>query len=215
MKIALALDNFGPSSEDSIDSFAAACVPYIDTVKIGLELFTRFGPAALKFANGKEIFLDLKLHDIPRTVGNVVREINRFGVHYLTIHANENNIEMVKEALKEVRPPTKILVVSLLTSSETKDVSSVISLCANSGVTGFVSPVRMVKEIKAKVPNAFVVTPGIRIESQPFKNDDQKAVASPEEALVAGSDMIVVGRAVNISPEPTKVLESLQKFRNV
>lgn len=217
MKLALALDNFSSSNKATIRALAYSCLPYVDVVKIGLELFTRFGPEALSFAGDRETFLDLKLKDIPNTVKNAVHEANKLGVDYLTIHGNSDP-EMLKAASGAAKK-IKLLAVTKLTSSNVNDekqifdeVHFVSKMCYDLGIKGFVAPVPWVQTIKSQYSDTFVVTPGIRLKSK-IKSDDQKHIATPQEAFEAGTDIIVIGRPVTASTNPVKVLQALQKYR--
>ena len=150
-------------------------------VKVGLELFISEGWKVLDLISEKgfEIFLDLKLHDIPNTVANSVRKISNFNVALTTIHLNGGK-DMIEAASSE-KGNIKILGVSILTSLSESDIFEITN-------TEF---------------DAYFV-PGIRND---ISDDDQKRVMSSQEAYQKGADFIVVGRPITKSEDPRKALE--------
>jgi len=201
---------------------AAAAVARIgDAVsfyKVGLELFLADGPETLRMlrGEGKRVFLDLKLHDIPRTVERAVGSCLRHGADLLTIHA-QGSTAMVQAAVRAVREAgaaTKILAVTLLTSLDGTDleklgvsrsvgdeVLALGRLAAAAGAHGLVCSPKEAAALRAALgPDAILVTPGVR----PAGGDlgDQKRVATPAEAIRAGATHLVVGRPVLGAPDP-------------
>ena len=183
-------------------------------VKVGLELFISEGWKILDLISEKgfEIFLDLKLHDIPNTVANSVRKISNFNVALTTIHLNGGK-DMIEAASLE-KGNIKILGVSILTSLSENDIfeitntefdtyfNNLISIASNTNIDGVVcSPNEL---IKLKNFKKLKVVPGIRND---ISNDDQKRVMSSIEAYQKGADFIVVGRPITKSEDPRKALE--------
>jgi len=209
----------------------------VNFYKIGSRLFTACGPDIVKEIKGagKRVFLDLKFHDIPATVAGSVRAAVRIGVDMLTIHTS-GGLEMMKMAVEAsseeaeklaIRRPTLIGVTILtsLTSSELSrifgysgEVESLVlklaEMAKDAGLDGVVSSVWEAEAIRRAVGERFViVTPGIRPQDSVIA--DQKRVATPRDALLAGSDFIVVGRPITKSPSPKEeavaILEELKK----
>ena len=172
-------------------------------LKVGLQLYLAEGESILDLLTNKgfEIFLDLKLHDIPNTVNKAVEEIAQFNILMTTIHL-QGGVEMI-EAAKSAAGNTKILGVSLLTSLDETDISELygnsfddqftklITLAQSSSVDGIVcSPKEL---ISLHDLNKIKVVPGIRNTKT---NDDQKRTMTSQEAYVQGADYIVVGRPI-------------------
>ncbi len=183
-------------------------------VKVGLELFISEGWRILELISEKgfEIFLDLKLHDIPNTVANSVKKISNFNVAMTTIHLSGGK-DMIEAAASE-RGNIKILGVSILTSLSKNDIfeitdsnfdiyfNNLISIASNTDVNGIVCSPNELDKLKNF--NKLKVVPGIRND---ISDDDQKRVMSPFEAYKRGADFIVVGRPVTKSEDPRKALE--------
>ena len=183
-------------------------------VKVGLELFISEGWKILDLISNKgfEIFLDLKLHDIPNTVANSVRKISDFNVALTTVHLN-GGTDMLEAASSE-SGNVKVLGVSILTSLSKNDVfkitstnfdiyfNNLISIASNTNIDGVVcSPYELQK---LKNFNKLKIVPGIRND---ISNDDQKRVMSSNEAYRQGADFIVVGRPITKSENPRKAME--------
>lgn len=180
--------------------------------KVGLELFIADGPAVLDMlkGEGKRIFLDLKLHDIPRTVERAVQSCMTFGVELLTLHAcgSKAMIEGAAQAVKAANAHTKLLAVTVLTSMDQGDldllgvkrtmqeqVVALGSLAIAAGAHGLVcSPQEVVALRRTIGPEPWLVTPGVR----PVGGDvgDQKRVATPGQAIRDGSTHLVIGRPI-------------------
>lgn len=186
--------------------------------KVGLELFVADGPETLRMlrGEGKRIFLDLKLHDIPRTVARATASCLRFGADLLTIHAQgcAAMVAAAADAVREAGSRTKILAVTLLTSLDASDLEALgVSrsvgeevlalgrLAVGAGAHGVVcSPQEAAALRSALGSEAVLVTPGVR----PAGADvgDQKRVATPGDAIRAGATHVVVGRPVLGAPDP-------------
>ena len=201
---------------EEIDIFLSLPHNSIQIVKIGLELFLKYGSELVFKINRdhkKKIFLDLKLHDIPITVERAIHSLKGLPLDFLTIHLSGGE-EMLKAALKEARisiPKCKILGVSFLTSLEEKDLSALFGIsnsqeaflrlfkvARDSGIDGVICSPLEIKLVKSHYPELLAITPGIRfkdeIDSQ--KTQDQKRIATPREALSLGADFIVIGRSL-------------------
>jgi len=187
--------------------------------KIGLELFSAAGPDVVKAVKGrgKKVFLDLKLHDIPRTVGRAVKSGATLGVDLMTIHAvgGRAMIRAAKEAAQEFGPQApKILAVTVLTSLDQTDladlgvgrdmkaqVEALGRLACSNGADGIVCSPKEVAAMRAALGSAaLLVTPGVR----PAGSDvgDQKRVATPGQAVKDGSTHLVVGRPILEAADP-------------
>jgi orotidine-5'-phosphate decarboxylase len=183
-------------------------------VKVGLELFISEGWKILDLISEKgfEIFLDLKLNDIPNTVANSVKKISNFNVALTTIHLNGGR-DMIEAASLE-KGNIKILGVSILTSLSKNDIfeitntefdvyfNNLISIASNTHIDGIVCSPNELDKLKNF--NKLKVVPGIRND---FSDDDQKRVMSSLEAYEKGADFIVVGRPITKSEDPGKAVE--------
>jgi len=210
--VAVALD---AADLDTAARWAALVTPHVSTVKIGLELYLRYGPdvvATVRGATGVEVFLDLKLHDIPATVAGAARAVSRLRPEILTVHAAAGSA--VIRAAVESAPATCVAAVTVLTSLGDADlselgvpgpVSDVVKrmavLAVAAGARGLVCSPREVAAVRAEVgPDVMLITPGVR----PAGSDlhDQTRVATPEEAIRAGADLLVIGRPITGAPDP-------------
>ncbi|AKL98011.1 orotidine-5'-phosphate decarboxylase [Endomicrobium proavitum] len=182
---------------------------YIDIYKVGPILFLQSGKEIIKMIkdNGKEIFLDLKFHDIPATVKRSVESAKELGVYSLTVHSVGGE-EMLKAAVSVENRP-KIWAVTVLTSQATspEEVIKRAKLSKFCGVDGVISSPLEIALIKKECGKDFqVVTPGIR----PAKvDDDQKRVATPELAVKDGADFIVVGRPILEASNPAEAAKAI------
>ena len=184
-------------------------------VKVGLELFISEGWKILDLISEKgfEIFLDLKLHDIPNTVANSIRKISNFNVALTTIHLNGGK-DMIEAASSEKKGNIKILGVSILTSLSKNDIleitdtkfdiyfNNLISIASNTNIDGVVCSPNELDKLKDF--KKLKVVPGIRND---ISYDDQKRVMSSIEAYQKGADFIVVGRPITKSDDPRKAME--------
>ena len=191
--------------------------------KIGSQLFTLAGPQIVRdvVASGAKVFLDLKFHDIPHQVAGAARSAAQLGVSLFTVHAS-GGAEMMRraaEAVAEVADRENIsrpavLAVSVLTSmdasalaqiginsSPDESVLRLVKLAEQSGVDGVVASPQEAQRIRATVANRkfLIVTPGIRPAGG--GGDDQRRVATPEAALKAGADYLVVGRPITAASD--------------
>ncbi|HEY5136803.1 MAG TPA: orotidine-5'-phosphate decarboxylase [Candidatus Nanopelagicales bacterium] len=210
--VAVALD--GPDLA-TIRAWAAAAGPYVSTMKVGLETFLRDGDAAIHAAReasgGREVFLDLKLHDIPHTVAGAARSVAHLQPRYLTVHATGGSA-MVRAAVDEL-PDTRITAVTVLTSMSEDDLAAVgllgpsieavrrlAALAVAAGARAIVCSPQEVAAVRAEVGDAAVlITPGVRPRGS--ATGDQARVATPEQALAAGADLLVIGRPITAAPD--------------
>lgn len=217
--IALALD--APDLAVMRDWIEKTC-PYLECMKVGLEVFlrdARLATAAVReLAPEAKLFLDLKLHDIPQTVENAARSIKDIAPEFLTVHAS-GGPEMISRVAKAL-PETKIVAVTILTSLEVEDLApfGVIDVLAvvtklakqavDAGARAIVSSPLEVSAIREVVgPNITLITPGVRFDKS--DNTDQKRVLTPEEAINAGSDLLVVGRPITAKGDVKKNAEEI------
>lgn len=210
--IAVALD--APDLETAA-RWAGLVTPHVSTVKIGLELYLRYGPevvASIRGASGVRIFLDLKLHDIPATVGGAARAVARLRPEILTVHAAGGR-EMIRAAA-EAAPATTVAAVTVLTSLGPDDLDRIgmvgpvpdaarrlAALAVGAGARALVCSPQEVAAVRAEVgPGIMLITPGVRPAGA--HANDQARVATPEEALQAGADLLVIGRPITAAPDP-------------
>jgi orotidine-5'-phosphate decarboxylase len=202
--------------------------------KVGLELFTSEGPGVVSDLKerGKRVFLDLKLHDIPNTVGGAVRSAAALGVDLLTVHAMGGRamIEAAVEAGREAgealgTPSPRILAVTILTSLDAKALGAVSGreiydtraevlrlggLAVTAGAHGLVASAREAQALRSSLGDrVLLVTPGIRLKGG--DTHDQTRVTDPGSAVRAGSDYLVVGRTVTAAPDPAAALEQVRQ----
>ena len=198
--------------------------------KIGSQLFTRCGPAIVKEVQAldKQVFLDLKYHDIPNTVAKAAKAAADLGVALMTIHAvgGRRMIEAACEATEG--SCTRILAVSVLTSlsdemlrdevgiKETAE-SAVLRLAAlavDSGAHGVVSSPRELPVLRGELgPDALIVTPGIRPAWA--SRDDQARIMTPRDAAAAGASFVVVGRPILTHENPAEAVRMILEELNV
>ncbi|HUZ34893.1 MAG TPA: orotidine-5'-phosphate decarboxylase [Streptosporangiaceae bacterium] len=210
--IAVALD--APDLETAA-RWAGLVTPHVSTVKVGLELYLRYGPevvASIRGASGVKIFLDLKLHDIPATVTGAARAVARLRPDLLTVHAT-GGPEVVRAAV-EGAPDTMVAAVTVLTSLGPADLDRIgmlgpmsdavrrlAALGVASGARGLVCSPQEVAAVRAEVgPDILLITPGVRPAGS--STDDQARTATPEEALRAGADLLVIGRPITGASDP-------------
>ncbi|MBI4278299.1 MAG: orotidine-5'-phosphate decarboxylase [Armatimonadetes bacterium] len=195
--------------------------PVVRRFKIGSELFTAAGPAALAMVHqaGGEVFLDLKFHDIPATVAGAARAAAALGVFMFNVHAAGGE-EMMAQAREGVRgsgrlPPPLVLGVTLLTSADRRVLAEEMRVGEEpgtyvlrmaraahaAGLDGVVASAQEAPAIKAACGASFVVVaPGIRPAGADAQ--DQRRTLTPGEALRAGCDFLVVGRPITRAPDP-------------
>jgi orotidine-5'-phosphate decarboxylase len=192
--------------------------------KVGLELFTAAGPQVVErlTERKKRVFLDLKLHDIPNTVGRAARVISDLGVDLVTVHAS-GGAEMITAAKEGLGSRGRLLAVTVLTSmaaadlgglwgrsveSVPEEVLRIAELARGAGADGVVSAAAEAARVRARVGEGFlIVVPGIRPEGS--DRLDQKRVATPSHAVRSGADYLVIGRPVTQAPDPAGALRAV------
>jgi orotidine-5'-phosphate decarboxylase len=196
--------------------------PRVGVLKVGLEAFTRWGPAAVAEAaeHAGAVFLDLKLHDIPNTVAGAVRAVRGLGARLLTVHAG-GGPAMLAAAADAAGGDIDLLAVTLLTHLDEPALAALdlpgepgerverwAALAAAAGVAGAVCSPREAGRLRRRHPRPFrLVTPGIRPAAA--ARDDQRRTATPAEALAAGADLLVIGRPLTAAPDPEAALAAL------
>jgi orotidine-5'-phosphate decarboxylase len=193
--------------------------PYFGVAKVGLELFGAVGPDAVgaMLDLGYEVFLDVKLHDIPTTVGKAARVLGSLGVSYLTLHAH-GGMHMLRAgvdglyegATRAGLAPPIALAVTVLTSDNSAPphiVPKRAALAAEAGCGGIVCAASDLREVRQLVPRLKRVVPGIRPAGAAA--DDQARVATPREAIDDGADLLVIGRPVTQADDPVAAAAAL------
>ena len=197
---------------------------HVGLFKVGKEAFTLYGPALIDkiHERGARVFLDLKYHDIPNTVARAAEGAVGLGVAMFNIHAAGGSSMMVaaaaaaNQAAERLRVPAPLLIaVTVLTSLSDEDlreigfhittmeaVQNFARMAQDAGLAGVVASPREIEVIRRACGEDFViVTPGIR-GSGAVAGDDQKRTLSPEEAIAAGADYLVVGRPIRMATNP-------------
>ncbi len=210
--VAVALD--APDLETAA-RWAALVTPHVSTVKVGLELYLRYGPdvvATVRGASRVSVFLDLMLHDIPARVAGAARAVARLRPEVLTVHA-AGGADVIRAAV-EAAPGTMVAAVTVLTSLGDDDLAKVgmigpvpdlarrlAVLSVEAGAQGLVCSPREVAAVRSEVgPDVTLITPGVRPAGS--EANDQARVATPEEALLAGADLLVIGRPITRASDP-------------
>ena|SRR5438105_11825890 len=193
--------------------------PWFGVAKVGLELFIASGPEAIGALSqlGYKVFLDLKLDDIPNTVNRAARIAGSLGVSYLTVHARggvtilKAGVTGLKEGAEAAGLPEPLaLAVTVLTSDDDAPphiLGQRVAAAAEAGCDGIVCAASDVREAKNLMPKLLAVVPGIRPAGA--DTHDQARSATPQEALEAGADMLVVGRAVTAADDPAAAAAEL------
>ncbi|WP_448588225.1 orotidine-5'-phosphate decarboxylase [Thermocrinis sp.] len=214
-RLCIALDTDYEKAVDLIKSIKNKEVVF----KVGYKLFISHHRKITDLIKqeGFELFLDLKLHDIPNTVKDGVLSARELGADYLTVHVSAGS-EALRSAV-EVAEGLKLLGVTLLTSLEephlkelgvcvSKDeyVVKLSALALSCGLSGLVCSGKELPLLKSKF-NFFAVVPGVRLEEE--SSDDQKRVVSLQEAIKKGADMLVLGRSILRAEDPIQKVEDI------
>ncbi|MFC3023442.1 orotidine-5'-phosphate decarboxylase [Vibrio zhugei] len=195
-------------------------------LKVGKEMFTLFGPQFVTSLHqrGFSVFLDLKFHDIPNTCSKAVRAAAELGVWMVNVHASggERMMTASREILEPYGKDRPLLIgVTVLTSMEQSDLTAIgidgepashvkrlATLSKNAGLDGVVCSAQEATMLKAELGQAFkLVTPGIRPEGSVV--GDQRRIMTPNQAIAAGSDYLVIGRPITQAADPAAVLASI------
>jgi len=192
-------------------SWASAVAPHITGIKLGLEFYLNFGAAGVREVCGDhdlDLFLDLKLHDIPNTVGQAAAAISALNPRFLTVHASGGSA-MIAAAAKEL-PTTMITAVTILTSLSNQDLTEIgyrgdalesavdlASLAISAGAKAIVCSPMEVAAIRNQIGQApTIITPGVRPVDPTAPADDQVRTMTPLAALEAGANYLVIGRPI-------------------
>ncbi len=222
-KVIVALDY---ANQDDALAFVDKIDPNSCRLKVGKEMFTLFGPHFVDQIQqrGFSVFLDLKFHDIPNTCSKAVRAAAELGVWMVNVHASggERMMAASREILESYGKDRPLLIgVTVLTSMEQSDLQGIgidvapaqqvmrlATLTKNAGLDGVVCSAQESSMLKAALGQEFkLVTPGIR----PAGSDaaDQRRIMTPAEAIVAGSDYLVIGRPITQASDPALVLAQI------
>jgi len=205
------------SSAAAAQKIVAAVGDSALTYKVGMQLYTAVGPQIVRdlVASGRRVFLDLKYHDIPNTVGAAVAEAEKLAVSMLTVHAAGSS-KMLRAAVEaaKVRPELTVLAVTVLTSLDGHDIETIgvrgsvedsvlrlATLALANGCQGVVTSARETSTLRAKLGGHFaIVNPGVRPAGSSV--GDQVRVVTPAEAIASGASHIVVGRPITEAADP-------------
>lgn len=222
-RIIIALDF---STERETMELVERLQPSMCRLKVGKELFTRFGPSLVKQLVDKnfDVFLDLKFHDIPNTVAKACSAAADLGVWMLNVHAlgGEKMMQTAKAALSYDDAPLLIAVTWLTSSGQSEldalgikvkpqeMVSRLATMTHNSGLDGVVCSAQEAPVLRSTFDDDFLlVTPGIRLAGA--KQDDQCRVVTPDKAIQDGASYLVIGRPITQAEDPCKVLRTINQ----
>ena len=196
---------------------------HVGAFKVGLELYTAVGPAAVDLVHdaGASCFLDLKLHDIPATMGRTVARAASMGVTYLTVHGAAGHDSLHQACVHA--GGTRLLAVTVLTSLDAPALRAIgldggpreaadrlARLAWHAGLRGFVTSAHECAGLRTSLgKEAFLVTPGIRPAGADL--GDQKRVRTPADAIAAGADLLVVGRPIRDAEEPGRAAAEIER----
>jgi orotidine-5'-phosphate decarboxylase len=213
------------SSAAAAQRIVAAVGDSAFTYKVGMQLYTAEGPQVVRdlVASGRRVFLDLKYHDIPNTVGAAVREAAALGVSMLTVHASGGGkmLRAATEAAHNGSSSLQVLAVTVLTSMDDAELERVgvhvrvvdqvlrlAALAIAEGCNGVVASALEAAELRRELGGNFeIVTPGVRPAG--VGHADQVRVVTPAEAIAAGATRIVVGRPITAAPDPAAAARSI------
>jgi orotidine-5'-phosphate decarboxylase len=215
-RLALALD-----VDDAVAAsrLARQLRPWFGVAKVGLELFSAAGPSVVQLLidEGYDVFLDLKMADIPTTVNRAARVLGALGVSYLTLHAFPGppvlraGVEGLLEGAENagLAPPAALAVTILTSDADAPPhiLSKRVAAAVEARCAGVVCSTADVREAKQLAPRLLAVVPGLRPAGTPIH--DQVRAATPTEAIAAGADLLVIGRAVTAAPDREAAAASL------
>jgi orotidine-5'-phosphate decarboxylase len=208
---------------DVASAMAARVAPHVGGLKVGLEFVSANGPEGVRaiVKSGRPVFLDVKLHDIPNTVAGAMKALAPLGAAIINVHASGGSAMMRAEAAASVQPRPKVIAVTVLTSLEAADLNAMgisgspleqvvrlAKLTKESGVDGVVCSPLEIEAVRAACgPEFLIVTPGVRPPGGPL--DDQRRVMTPERALAAGADLLVIGRPITGAADPAAAAQAI------
>lgn len=234
-KLCVALD---VNTYDQAFILATLLQPYVGVFKVGMQLFTQEGPRIIKMLKDKncKVFLDMKYHDIPNTVKHAVLSAVDLGVDIINMHSL-GGYDMLRSAVVGVDdycsnhsiPRPKLIGVTVLTSTSQATlenellistslpayVNHLASLCRLAGLDGIVCSPQDLRSVRSIANNSlYYITPGVRPREASM--DDQKRVMTPREAILEGSDLIVIGRPIIEAEDPQRAaITILQRMEGI
>lgn len=192
-------------------------------VKVGMELFYKEGPSIISDIKGMghNIFLDLKLYDIPNTVTKAIHSLGSLGVDMLTIHTSGGEEMLTKANIAAKEYNLNLLGVTVLTSQDVRElpktdykleqiINDLATKANMAGLYGIICSAKDIPSIEVANNRLKYITPGIRLVGDSV--DDQKRVMSPDKAVANGADFLVIGRSITTSNEP---LVTYKKVKNL
>jgi orotidine-5'-phosphate decarboxylase len=209
------------SAEEAV-RLARAVAPHVGGFKVGLELLMGPGPGVVAAVGelGLPVFADAKLHDIPTTVEHAARALARLGARWVTAHATGGRAMLAAAVMGMEGSGGGVLAVTVLTSLTAQDLSStgvtgspgrqvarLARLAAEGGAEGVVCSVKELGDVAQVASGLVRVTPGVRPAGS--TTDDQARVATPEEAVSRGADLIVIGRPITRDPDPARAAAAI------
>ena len=218
--VIVALDNM---TKDASLALSDQLDPALCRLKVGKELYTRCGPEIVKALHQRqfEVFLDLKFHDIPNTTAQAVLAAAELGIWMVNVHASAgyDAMSLAKQRLLDNDFDTLLIAVTVLTSMDNEaliqtgitdgleaQVSRLAQLTKQAGLDGVVCSAQEAKALKALCGQDFkLITPGIRLLDD--NADDQKRICTPKQALLDGSDYLVIGRSITQVVDPAAKLQ--------
>jgi orotidine-5'-phosphate decarboxylase len=207
-----------PSLEEALE-LAGAVAPWFGVAKVGLELYSAAGPAAVEPLRelGLRVFCDLKLHDIPTTVGRASRVLGRLGVSYLNFHA-AGGVDMLRAGVEGVRDgardagldaPVPLAVTVLTSDPDASAFDARLAYAIEAGCAGVVCSVHEIERVKRARQDFVTVVPGVRLADGDLH--DQARVGTPTEVAAAGADVLVVGRLVSAAADRRAVARDVHQ----
>jgi len=215
-------------STDEAGRFVRLLAPYVGLFKVGLELFVREGPGLLSSIKGwgaQKIFLDLKLHDIPRTVERARQSAGSLPVDFLSVHCEGLWGGLQERGSQDRTKGPALLGITVLTSlpesdlhrlgySEGLSITDLVlmraEIAGNAGCAGIVCSGKEVRAVRGRFgPDFTILTPGVRPAWSVVAGDDQARILTPFEAIRSGSDFIVVGRPISQAPDPARAARKI------
>jgi orotidine-5'-phosphate decarboxylase len=199
--------------------WAARMRPWFGVAKVGLELFSAAGPPVMAelIEAGFKVFIDLKVADIPTTTRRAARVLGALGASYLTIHTSvgQSTLQAGAEGFAEgaeragLPAPTSLGITILTSEPEAPPelLRSRVAAARDAGCGGLVCAAADLSVTRAVAPELLAVVPGIRLAGT--ETDDQSRFATPAQALRAGADMLVIGRAVLAAPDPEEAAAAI------